>query len=262
MKKLVLVLGGGAAKGYAHVGVLKALEDNGIKPDLIIGTSMGALVGGMYAIGKSIDEMKTLASNFNSMGRFSLKETISNGNLLNIKKTKKVLKENFKDTTFDQLKTKFVAVATNMLTGKQFLFDSGLVYNGVMASIAIPGIFPNVEVDGNIYCDGGIVNNLAEDVAKVLMPDAVIVSVDVLGNYAEQVETFKIKALANFINTLTILITNQLSSRPQCADLRIAITQPETSQFDFKGTTALKTIDRGEEYAKKYIEQIKEMLKD
>jgi len=262
MKKLALVLGGGAAKGYAHVGVLKVLEENGLKPDLIVGTSMGALVGGMYSIGKTIDEMKEMSFNFNSIGSFSLNQTIKNGNLLNVKKTAKLLKDNFKEITFDQLKTKFVAVATNVNTGKQFLFDSGLVYTGVMASISIPGAFPFVEVDGNTYCDGGIVNNLAEDVAKVLLPDAVIVSVDVLGNYADQVEKNKLKAMANFINTLTIMITNQISSRPQCADVRISITQPETAQLDFKGETALKTIERGEEHAKKYIEQIKTLLKD
>jgi len=262
MKKLALVLGGGAAKGYAHVGVLKVLEENGIKPDLIVGTSMGALVGGMYAVGKTIEEMTELSKNFNSIGKFSLRSTISNGNLLNVNKTKKLLQNNLKDTTFEQLKTKLVTVATNVNTGKQFLFDSGLVYTGVMASISIPGAFPFVEVDGNTYCDGGIVNNLAEDVAKVLMPDAVIVSVDVLGNYADQVEKNKIKAMANFINTLTIMITNQIASKPQFADVRISITQPETAQLDFKGTTALETIKRGEEYAKKHIKQIKELLKD
>ena len=262
MKKLALVLGGGAAKGYAHVGVLKVLEENGIVPDLIVGTSMGALIGGVYATGKSIEEMKNLAANFNSIGRFSLKSTLSDGHLLNIKKTKKILTENFKDLTFDQLKTKFVAVAADIKTGKQFLFDSGLVYNGVMASIAIPGVFPSVEINGNVYCDGGMVNNLAEDVAKVLMPDAVIVSVDVIGNYSEQLENLKIKTLSNFINVIAMMMTNQLSSRPQCADVRISITQPETSQFDFNGKTAIKTIARGEEYANKYIDKIKELLKD
>ena len=161
MKKLALVLGGGAAKGYAHIGVLKALEENGIKPDLIVGTSMGALVGGMYAMGKTPDEKEALATSIDSMGKLSLHSIIKDGNLLNIKKTQKILQGNFKDATFEQLKTKFVAVSTNMLTGKQFLFDSGLVYNGVLASISIPGVFQTVEINGNIYCDGGVVNNLA-----------------------------------------------------------------------------------------------------
>ena len=237
-------------------------EDNKIKPSLIIGTSMGALVGGMYAAGKTPQEMTNMASNFNSIGNFSLTAALFRGNLLNITKTEKILKENLGTKTFDSLNTKFVAVATNMQTGKQHLFDSGLVIDGVMASIAIPGMFPFVEVDGVKYCDGGVVNNLAEDVAKVLMPDAVIVSVDVLGNYADQIETLKLKTMENFVNTLTIMMTNQIASRPQCADVRISITQPETSQFDFTGKTAVETIKRGEEFALKYIKEIKKLLKN
>lgn len=262
MKKLVLVLGGGAAKGYAHIGVLKALEDSKIKPSLIIGTSMGALVGSMYAAGKSPDEMIEMASKFNSIGNFSLNSALFKGNILNISKTKKILADNLGTKTFDELKTKFVAVATNMQTGKQHLFDSGLVIDGVMASISIPGLFPCTEVDGNKFCDGGVVNNLAEDVARILMPEAVIVSVDVLGNYSEQIETLKLKTLENFVNTLTIMMTNQLSSRPKCADIRISITQPEASQFDFSGETAVKTIKRGEEHALKYVKDIKKLLKN
>ena len=95
MKKLALVLGGGAAKGYAHIGVLKVLEKNGLKPDLIVGTSMGALVGGMYACGKSSEHIEKLVANFNSIGNFSLISTIFKGNVLNINKVKKILDKEF-----------------------------------------------------------------------------------------------------------------------------------------------------------------------
>ena len=82
MKKLALVLGGGASKGYAHIGVIKVLEKNGLKPDLIVGTSMGALVGALYAIGKDVPYMERLVSNFNSIGNFSLLSTLFKGNVL------------------------------------------------------------------------------------------------------------------------------------------------------------------------------------
>ena len=99
MKKLALVLGGGAAKGYAHIGVIKVLEKHGIKPDLIVGTSMGALVGGMYAVGKDTSYMEKLVSKFNSLGNFSLISTLFKGNILNIKKVTKIL-----DDEFDSIK--------------------------------------------------------------------------------------------------------------------------------------------------------------
>ena len=87
MKKFALVLGGGAAKGYAHIGVIKTLEKHGIKPDLIVGTSMGALVGAMYATGKSVEYMEQLVSQFNNIGNFSLVSTLFKGNVLNISKS-------------------------------------------------------------------------------------------------------------------------------------------------------------------------------
>ena len=90
MKKLALVLGGGSAKGYAHIGVIKVLERHGIKPDLIVGTSMGALVGAMYALGRDVPYMENLVSTFNSIGSFSLISTIFKGNVLNINKVKKI----------------------------------------------------------------------------------------------------------------------------------------------------------------------------
>ena len=122
MKKLALVLGGGAAKGYAHIGVLKVLEKNGIKPDLIVGTSMGALVGGMYALGKTTEELEKMASKFNSIGGFSLYGTLFKGNVLNIAKVKKIFNENFKDTKQEETQIKFVAIATDLKKGEPKIF--------------------------------------------------------------------------------------------------------------------------------------------
>lgn len=262
MKKLALVLGGGAAKGYAHLGVLKVLEKNEIIPDLIVGTSMGALVGGMYASGKPIAELEELASKFNSIGSFSLSSALFKGSLLNINKVQKIINSNFGNQTIEDLKIKFAAIGTNLTTGRQHVFASGSLADAVMASISIPGVFPKVKIGNSYYCDGGVTNNLAEDVAKELMPDAVIVSVDVLGDYEKQIEKLKFKTLENFINVTTIMLTNAIKNKPQYADLRISITQPQTSQFDFSGETALKTIKRGEMHARKHIEAIKELLKD
>ena len=261
MKKLALVLGGGAAKGYAHIGVIKELEKHGIIPDLIVGTSMGALVGGMYASGKTIAKLEELASNFNSLGGFDLISTLFKDNILNINKVKRILDKELGDTKYEDCKIKFISVATDIQKGVETRFDTGLLKEGVLASISIPGVFPRCKINGKMYADGGIVNNLPEDVAKQVMPDAVIVSVDVLGEYSKQVETCKMKTLESVLNAMTIFITNSIKSKPQYADLRLTMSLPSVSQLDFKSETSAKTIRKGELFTKKHIAKIKELLK-
>lgn len=260
MKKLALVLGGGAAKGYAHIGVLKVLEKNGIKPDLIVGTSMGALVGGMYALGKTTEELEKMASKFNSIGGFSLYGTLFKGNVLNIAKVKKIFNENFKDIKQEETQIKFVAIATDLKKGEPKIFENGLLKDNVMASISIPGIFPSVKIGNNIYCDGGLVNNLAEDVAREIMPDAVVVSVDVIGEYAKQVEKLKLKTLENLLNATTIMMQNVIKNKPQLSDVRITLSQPQVSLLNFSSDLAKKTINRGVLVTRKHMEKIKELL--
>ena len=260
MKKLALVLGGGAAKGYAHIGVLKVLEKHGIKPDLIVGTSMGALIGGMYAAGMPINEMKNVAENFNSIGSFSIISTLFKGNLINTKKVNKLLEKKFNGKKHEDCDIPFVAVATELNTGKEMHFSSGLMSESVMASISIPGVFPYVKLGENLYCDGGLLNNLAEDVARKMMPDAVVVSVDVLGDYAKIYEKCKFKTLGSFINSNTLMLTNAIKNKPKYADVRITITQPTVHQLDFDGKKVSKTISHGVTAANKNIKQIKELL--
>jgi len=260
MKKLALVLGGGSAKGYAHIGVLKVLEKHGIKPDLIVGTSMGALVGGMYASGKDIAHMEKLVSNFNSIGNFSLISTIFKGNLLNIKKVKKILDSEFKDLIHEETPIKFVCVATDMKTGCPMNFQNGSLKENILASIAIPGIFPSVKIGDNIYCDGGLVNNLAEDVAREILPDAIIISVDVIGEYSKQVEHIRLKTLENLLNAITIMTQNVVKNKPILADLRLTLSLPQVSIMNFSSDLAKKTIHKGELIANKNIDKIKELL--
>lgn len=260
MKKLALVLGGGAAKGYAHIGVIKVLEKHGLKPDLIVGTSMGALVGAMYACGKSIDHIEKLVANFNSIGNFSLISTIFKGNVLNINKVKKIFNKEFNNILQEETPIKFICVATDMKTGEPKNFDRGILKDNVMASISIPGIFPSVKIDDNVYCDGGLVNNLAEDVAREIMPDAIILSVDVIGEYSKQVEKLKFKTMENLINAITIMTQNVVKNKPKIANVRLELSLPQVSIMNFSSDLAKKTIHKGELIAKKHISEIKELL--
>ncbi|MBQ9795754.1 MAG: patatin-like phospholipase family protein [Clostridia bacterium] len=260
MKKLALVLGGGAAKGYAHIGVIKVLEKHGIKPDLIVGTSMGALVGAMYATGKDVQYMEKLVAKFNGIGNFSLISTLFKGNVLNINKVKKIFNQEFSNALQETTQIKFVCVATDMKTGEPKNFTQGLLKDNVMASISIPGIFPSMKIGENVYCDGGLVNNLAEDVAREILPDAVIVSVDVIGEYSKQVEKLKFKTMENLINAITIMTQNVVKNKPILADVRLQLSLPQVSLMNFSSDLAPKTIHKGELLAKKHIEEIKELL--
>ena len=260
MKKLALVLGGGAAKGYAHIGVIKVLEKYGIKPDLIVGTSMGALVGAMYATGKDVQYMEKLVAKFNGIGNFSLISTLFKGNVLNINKVKKIFNQEFSNALQETTQIKFVCVATDMKTGEPKNFTQGLLKDNVMASISIPGIFPSMKIGENVYCDGGLVNNLAEDVAREILPDAVIVSVDVIGEYSKQVEKLKFKTMENLINAITIMTQNVVKNKPILADVRLQLSLPQVSLMNFSSDLAPKTIHKGELLAKKHIEEIKELL--
>lgn len=260
MKKLALVLGGGAAKGYAHIGVIKVLEKHGIKPDLIVGTSMGALVGAMYAAGKNVAYMEMLMSKFNSVGNFSLISTLFKGNILNINKVKKILDNEFGDLKHEETPIKFVCVATDMKTGMAKNFTEGCLKENVLASISIPGIFPSVKMGDNVYCDGGLVNNLAEDVAREIMPEAVLISVDVIGDYEKQVEHLKLKTMENLINAVTIMTQNVVKNKPILADVRLVLSLPNVSLLNFSSELGMRTIHRGELVAKKHIEEIKELL--
>lgn len=261
MKKLALVLGGGAAKGYAHIGVLKILEKNGIVPDLIVGTSMGALVGGLFAMGKTTAELEELASNFNSLGNFSLYSTLFKGNILNVSRVQKIIEKETKGRSHDDLKIPFVSVSTEINTGKEVQFSKGLLKDSIMSSISIPGVFPTYKVGENKYFDGGMVNNLPEDIARQILPDAYILSVDVIGDYSKQVERLKFKTIENILNASTIMITNVIKRRKQDADLRLTIPLPHVSQLDFSYDMCKRTIKKGEDIMKKNITILKTALR-
>jgi len=165
-KPVALVLASGGAKGFAHIGAIEELENQGYEIASIAGTSMGALVGGIYAAG-GLDQVKEWMYHLTRKKVFSLADfTWSTHALLKGNRLMKALQEQVPDTPIEQLRIPFCAVATDLRTGSEVVFRSGSLYEAIRASISVPMLFTPVEMDDMLLVDGGITNGLPLDQVK------------------------------------------------------------------------------------------------
>jgi len=159
-KKVSLVLGGGGARGYAHIGVIEELEKRGFEIISISGSSMGALIGGLFACGK-LDEYKKWVQELDAMDVFSLVDfTLQSGGLIAGDKVFEKIAKMIGDHTFESLPIKLTAVATDIVREREVWFQSGDLLQALRASIAIPFVFTPVKIEDMILADGGILNPL------------------------------------------------------------------------------------------------------
>ncbi|GAB2878405.1 patatin-like phospholipase family protein [Paraburkholderia jirisanensis] len=172
-KRIGLVLGGGAARGWAHIGAIRALHDAGIKPDLVCGTSIGALVGAVYANG-DLDWLEEWVMRLTWQSVVRLLDLRFSGGLFGGKKVIQLFAERFNGCKIDELKMPFAAVATELDTGRESWLQDGSVVDAVRASIAIPGIFTPVWHEGVWLVDGGLANPVPVSVARGMRADCVI----------------------------------------------------------------------------------------
>lgn len=159
--KIGITLSGGGARGIAHIGVLQALEDSHIYPDVICGTSAGAIIGVLYAAGFSPAEIKAISEQSNIYKLFRLvlpKRGLSSQDYIH-----KQLRQLIPQNTFETLQKKFYVGVTNLNSGKHEIFDHGPLHELVIASSAIPGVFQPIEINGHFYVDGGVMNNMPAD---------------------------------------------------------------------------------------------------
>lgn len=174
-KKLGLVLGSGAARGWAHVGVLRGLEEIGVKPDIIAGCSVGALVGGAYLLG-ALEDFEAWARELqplSALQSFSL--SVSSGGVVNAGPAFKAFAEF--DKNIEDLPTRFGAVAADLGTGEEIWITQGSVIEAARASCAIPVIFHAVRREGRWLIDGALANPAPVSLARALGAD-VVISVD------------------------------------------------------------------------------------
>ncbi|MBW2703045.1 MAG: patatin-like phospholipase family protein [Deltaproteobacteria bacterium] len=173
-EKIGLALGSGAARGWAHLGVLRALDEAGIAVDCVAGTSMGALVGAVYVSGR-IDLLEEFALGMNWRQIVSFLDVVlPKSGLIDGKKIEAFFRQQVEETRFEDLLIPFAAVATELRSGSAVILNQGDLIKVVRASISIPGIFTPVLLDGRVLVDGGLVNPVPVTVARSLGATKVI----------------------------------------------------------------------------------------
>lgn len=173
---IALALGGGAAKGFAHIGVIKTLEAQGIVPDIVIGTSAGSVVGAMYAAGKNGFELQTLAISLDEsqVSDWSLPDRgVLKGDAL-----AGFINKAVGNTPIEKLPKKFGAVATDLASGEPIVFRNGDTGTAVRASSSVPGVFQPVTIRGHEYVDGGLVSPVPVRFARE-MGATFVIAVDI-----------------------------------------------------------------------------------
>ena len=244
-----LALSGGAVRGAAHIGVLRVLEREGLRPDAIAGTSIGAIIGAAYAAGRSTHDLERL---FSGLDWFSLvRPTLRlKRSLVNRKRMGRFLSDELGLSTFEALRTPFVAVACDLQSGERVELTGGDVALAVRASSALPGIFSPEEVDGRMLVDGSVVQNLPVETAAGMEVDRVI-AVDLLptGQGARRPDN-----LFEIWHRSVYLMVR--ANHPSCGDGCHVITPQiaDMSFTDFNEVTEL--VRRGEAAARKALPAI------
>ncbi len=281
-----VVLGGGAARGAAHIGVLKVLEENRIPIDAIAGTSMGAVVGGLYASGMSAGELETLAGSLDwgaALNDQSSREFLSFRRKqddsefpvdleLGLRGTKLVLPQGviqgqkldllLRELTlhvshiddFDQLPVPFRAVASDIEQGVSYVMQRGDIANAIRASMSVPAVFSPVEIDGRLLVDGGITGNLPVDVMQQMGVD-VIIAVDVEFPLYGRDELNS--ALAISEQMLTILIRKETLRQIESLGDRDVLIRPDLGLFESSNFDQIEeTIGPGEAAAREQLHKL------
>ncbi len=170
--KVALVLGGGAARGFAHIGVIKALEAQGIVPDMVVGTSAGAVVGVLYATGLDGFALQRLAL---GMQEATVADwTLPNRGVLKGEALQNFINEHAENQTLQQLRRPVGVVATDLASGEMILFRRGDAGMAVRASSAVPGVYQPVRISGREYVDGGLASPVSVQSARAMGADFVI----------------------------------------------------------------------------------------
>lgn len=256
--KIGLALGSGGARGLAHIGVLKVLEENNIPINLIAGSSIGALVGGFYAAGISVKDIEKIALDANWKQMFSLVDlSFSKSGLVEGEKVKKFIEDYIKNLNFTDCRIPFKAVATNLKDGNPVILDSGEMGIAIRSSISVPLFFKPVKVGNKLLADGGLSKPVPVDIAKDMGAD-IIIAVNINGSYKDTTKEGDHSLYTITQNCISIVNKNLALSNISSADIVITPVVGDTSWNEF--VNGKKLILAGEEAAKRVLPEIKKKI--
>lgn len=250
--KIALVLGAGASKGFAHIGVIKVLENNKIPVHMVVGTSAGSFVGSFYAYGFNAYQLQKIALEIKKTDIVDLIFP-DNGFILGAK-LETFVNKMLNNTIMEKLKIPFYAVATDIQTGEEIVFGKGNTGTAVRASCSIPGVFTPVKIGNKFYVDGGVVSPVAVDAAKRLGAD-VVIAVDISSDHQSPPPQTTIETLLQSVNIMySKLALSQLAK----ADVVIKPKVGHIASYDFEKRH--EAIMEGEKAAIEALPKINEII--
>jgi len=220
-RKVGLALGGGAALGASHIGVLRYLEENNYEVTHIAGTSVGALVGAAYACGVSIGELIRFArrARWTSLTRPSIPRL----SLFTNERLRDQVRRLIDDRRFDETNVPFAAIACSLISGQEIIIREGSLVDAILASCAIPGLFEPFETGKDMLCDGGVVNQVPDDVVWGMGATRVI-AVDLISKVTGNERPDNLFGV--FYKSLNILMKRTMSYKPETV-----VISPDTTGF-------------------------------
>ncbi|MFA5015454.1 MAG: patatin-like phospholipase family protein [Actinomycetota bacterium] len=202
--KIGLALGSGGAKGLAHIGVIKVLEENNIPIDFIAGSSIGAMVGGFYAVTKDVKRVEEIALNTNWRQMLYLIDPSFRQGLIGGRKVKKFISDNIDKTNFEDCKIPLSVIATDLKTGAVVIINKGEIVPAIRASISFPLVFKPIEQDDRLLADGGLSLPVPVEVVRKMGAD-IVIAVNLDTNYFPNDHKDKLGFYKIAINSINLL---------------------------------------------------------
>jgi NTE family protein len=256
--KIALVLGGGAARGFAHVGVIRVLEQEKIPIDMIVGTSVGSLIGAIYANDANSFDLEWTAFSLekDNLFDYAIFSAITGMGLVKGDKLEDFVKTKIPTANIENLKLPFAAVATDLNRGTRVVLDRGSVPKAVHASSAIPGVFSPVDYQGRLLVDGGVVDNIPIAVAREKGAD-IVIAVDI----SENVTNFNVTNLVDvMLQSVNIMFNENVKYKKKDADVLITPAVGDVGMLDF--TQKKRCMQAGIEAAQKAVPEIKNKIEE
>jgi NTE family protein len=251
---LGLALGGGAARGFAHIGVLQVLEEEGIKPTLVVGTSAGSVVAAFYASGKTASQLLWLADTMDESQFTDWANPFTGRGMLRGEALGKYVNSQLNGMKIEDMKMPLGIVATDLRTGDGILFRRGDVATAVRASSAVPSVFEPVRIGGKDYVDGGLVSPVPVRYAKQMGAD-IVLAIDI-SSRPEDAKTSDL--LEVLLQTFSIMGKSISQLELAQADLVVRPALPDVGSAEFSARK--KSIEAGRAAMKQALPQLKALM--